>query len=144
MTDVDDRTAATGRIGPVNTVVLAALLDAIVIVGFATVGRASHGGAQDASQVLAVAAPFAAGAAIGWLVLGAARRWRRADRISSGAIVAAATLGVGLGYRIAVGAGAPAFLVVATLTLLAGLLGWRALVALVRALARRAASAGAR
>lgn len=115
--------------------ILSAVLDVVMIVVFATIGRSSHGGAEGAAQVLGVAAPFLVGAALGWLALGF-RGWRRTASIGAGAVVLAGTVVIGLGYRIAIGAWAPSFLVVATLSLAVLLLGWRVLAAVVGRFAR--------
>jgi hypothetical protein len=112
--------------------------DAVLVVVFAAVGRASHHEAVDLPGVASTAGPFLAGLAIGWLVTLAwrapARPWR------TGVGVWAVTLVAGMLLRVAVGEGtAPAFVIVAAVFLLLTLVGWRLIAAAVSA--RRGASA---
>ncbi len=116
--------------------VLALVVDATLVVGFAATGRASHD-----SDVLAglwqTSWPFLSALAAGWLV---ARAWRRPIApLRTGAIVWAVTLLGGMLLRLASGQGtAVPFIVVAALTLFALLVGWRAAAAGLNALRRRA------
>ncbi|MBM7505463.1 DUF3054 domain-containing protein [Agromyces aurantiacus] len=120
----------------VATAVIAAALDAILIVLFALAGRGSHAEALDLVGVLGTAWPFLAGAAIGWL---AVRAWRRPLATwPTGVGVWAGALVVGMALRALTGQGvALAFVIVATLTLALFLIGWRALAALGSALRTR-------
>lgn len=117
------------------------LLDALMIMIFATVGRSSHGGADSATQVIGVAAPFLLGAGVGWLLVWLrgrprGRGLRSGASLRAGAIVLGCAVVIGLGYRLITGTGAPAFLVVAILSLTLLLLGWRLLAAGIRRMAR--------
>lgn len=123
MSSTTDR-ATTRRTTPVA---LAALLDAVVVLVFAAVGRASHGEQDAVTGVLAVAWPFLAGAAVGWALVRARGRWPLAVRWD-GVLVWASTLVLGMVLRVVTGAGtAPSFVVVAGLFLALTLLGWRLL-----------------
>lgn len=115
----------------------AGILDVAAVLVFAATGRASHGGAESIQQVLGVASPFLIGLALGWLVLGCTGRLAHPAQLDSGLIVVASVLLVGLGYRIVTGAAAPAFLVVAVISLTILLLGWRAVAAGLRRAAGR-------
>jgi len=104
-----------------------ALLDAVLVLVFAAVGRRSHAEGLDLAGIARTAWPFLAGAAAGWLVasvaLDAAPR-----SIGFGAVVVAGTVVVGMLVRLAVGQGSAwSFVLVATLVLSAFLLGWRLL-----------------
>ncbi|WP_353827109.1 DUF3054 domain-containing protein [Agromyces sp. SYSU T0242] len=106
-------------------------LDAVLVVVFAGIGRASHQEGLDAAGVWATAWPFLLGLGAGWLLV---RAWRRpAALIPTGIAAWLATVVIGMLARIATGEdAAAAFVIVATATLALLLLGWRALVALVR------------
>ncbi len=110
------------------------LIDLVLVVVFAAVGRASHG--ESVAGTMLTAWPFLVACAAAWIVLlvisddGLGRR--------AGVIVWLVTLIGGMALRVAAGdTAAPAFIVVATLFLGATLLGWRAVAGLVRR--RRAA-----
>lgn len=109
--------------------VVAAALDAALVVVFAAIGRASHG--EDVIGGLATTAwPFLAGLAGGWL---AARGWRAPDApVRTGLPVWAVTVAGGMLLRAVSGQGVQtAFVVVAALVLLLFLVGRRALVRLI-------------
>jgi hypothetical protein len=107
-------------------VVVALVVDVVLVVVFAVVGRSSHAEGLDAAGVWGTAWPFLAGLGVGWL---AARAWRHPLAVwPTGVVVWASTLVVGMLLRLATGQGtAIAFIVVATLTLAVLLLGWRAI-----------------
>lgn len=121
-------------------IIVAFLVDVLLVVGFAATGRASHD-----SDVLAglwtTAWPFLAALAIGWLIC---RAWRSpAAPWRAGIPVWAVTFVGGMLVRALVGQGtALAFVLVAGATLALALIGWRALVALVRYAASRRRSVG--
>lgn len=105
--------------------------DLLVVLVFATLGRASHDLGGGPVGVLTTAWPFLLGTAVGWglllLVPGPQRRWW-----VDGAVVATTALGLGMLARWLTGEGtATAFVLVATGVLFAGLLGWRAVEAVV-------------
>ena len=112
-----------------GTIALALLLDTLLVVAFAALGRASHD-----SDVFAglwqTAWPFLIGLAVGWLLTLA---WRAPlAPVRTGLGIWAATVIGGMLLRAASGQGtAPAFIIVATLTLLVLLVGWRVIAALV-------------
>lgn len=124
-----DRTAP-GR----SVVVFAFVADVLLVIVFAAIGRASHeegvwgpGG----SGLVQTSWPFVVALVAGWLVtLG----WRRPlAPLSTGLGVWAVTVVGGMLLRALGGQGtAPAFIVVAAVTLLVLLVGWRGLAALVR------------
>jgi len=105
----------------------AAALDAAAIVVFAAVGRANHDEGILGRAGLGLATtvwPFAAGAAIGWLI---AKTWTRPCAWSpTGVIVWASTLVGGMLLRVASGQGVEvSFVIVAGLVLATFLIGWR-------------------
>lgn len=112
-------------------------IDAALVLVFATIGRASHERGLSVLGVLETAWPFLAALAVGWLVV---RAWRApAALLRTGLPLVAITVAGGMLLRLVTGAGTAApFIVVATITLLVLLLGWRALARLVtRRLERR-------
>lgn len=106
-------------------VVVPALLDAVLVVAFAALGRRSHAEGLDVAGIARTAWPFLAGAAAGWVVAllaldGGPRT------LGFGAVVVAGAVVVGMLLRVATGQGtAWSFVLVATLVLAALLLGWR-------------------
>lgn len=111
-------------------------LDLLVVLVFATLGRASHDLDLGPLGILTTAWPFIFGTAVGWVILmlmpRGFRRWW-----SDGVVVAASALFLGMLLRWLTGEGtATAFVLVATGVLFLGLLGWRAVEALVRSRAR--------
>jgi hypothetical protein len=116
------------RVRP-RTILLALLLDIVLVVGFAALGRASHD--SDVFGGLWLTAwPFLVGLGVGWLVMTA---WRAPDApVRTGLGVWAATVVGGMLLRAASGQGtALPFIIVATVTLLVLLVGWRLIAALV-------------
>jgi hypothetical protein len=105
---------------------VALLLDVVLVVVFAAVGRASHDETNPVVGALATAWPFLVGTALGWIVVRAMRRTWPVD-LAPGVTVWFATVLVGMVLRRAVGSGtAVSFVVVASVVLAAFLLGWRA------------------
>ena len=104
----------------------ALLLDAALIVGFAAVGRRTHAGAGALTATLAVAWPFL----VGWAAAATpAGLLRRPTAVRPAFRAWAVGVPLGLVLRAATGGGvAPAFVVVALLTNLVTLVGWRLLV----------------
>lgn len=99
------------------------------MVAFAVAGRASHAEQLDPLGVLGTAAPFLAAWLVGAVLT---RAWRHPERLwPTGVVIWLVTVAAGLAIRVAAGdTAALPFVIVATLTLAALLLGWR-LVALV-------------
>lgn len=112
---------------------LALLLDVVLVVVFAAIGRATHDGdvlGPGGAGLATTAWPFLAGLLLGWIVsLG----WRRpAAPLRTGLPVWAVTLVAGMLLRALSGQGvAVAFVIVAGITLSLFLVGWRAIAALV-------------
>lgn len=118
---------------------LALLLDIVLVVVFAAIGRATHDGdvlGPFGSGLATTAWPFVAALLIGWLVT---RAWRRPTAVvRTGLPVWAITVALGMVLRALSGQGvAVAFIIVATITLAVFLLGWRG-VARLAARRRRA------
>lgn len=110
--------------------VWAAVADAVAVVVFAAIGRASHG--EDWLAGLGTTAwPFLVGAAVGWA---ASLGWRAPlAPWRTGLPVWAGALGVGMLLRLVSGQGVQfAFVVVAGVFLLLFLVGWRLVAAGVR------------
>lgn len=122
---------------PVVTTAVALAADVALVVVFAAIGRASHDEAVDAIGISETAWPFLVGLAIGWIVV---RGWRHPLAVRPTGVSAwLAAVVVGMLLRFAVGAGtAPAFVIVASVTLALFLLGWRAVAAAVRRARSRA------
>ncbi len=99
-------------------------LDVAVVFVFVIAGRRTHDEAETISGVLRTAAPFVLGLLAGWTVT---RAWHRPLAGSVGAGVLAATVVVGMAVRRFVFSEGIEwlFIVVATLFLALGLLGWR-------------------
>ncbi len=105
-------------------------LDTALICLFAAIGRRSHGETNALLAVAGTAWPFLAGMAAGWLVSLAAVH-RPPLSVRDAIPLWLATVAIGMVLRALTGAGtAIAFIMVATVFLGAGLLGWRALAAL--------------
>ncbi|NLP82866.1 DUF3054 domain-containing protein [Microbacterium sp. CFH 90308] len=113
-----------------GAIVVAIVLDVALVVGFAAIGRASH--TTDIwTGLWQTAWPFLAGLAVGWAVTVA---WRTPlAPVRTGLGVWAATVLVGMLLRVASGQGtAIPFVIVASATLFAALVGWRLVAALAR------------
>ncbi|KHK98916.1 membrane protein [Microbacterium mangrovi] len=109
---------------------LAIVLDIVLILLFALIGRASHG--ENAIAGLWITAwPFLAGALVGWL---AGRVWRRPFAPwRSGLWVWVGALVVGMILRAVSGQGvAVSFVIVAGIVLFLFLVGWRLIASVVR------------
>lgn len=108
------------------------ILDALLVLVFAAIGRASH--SEDPLGFLATAWPFLVALLVGHVLAALLpARPRQPWGLAWGAIVWVATVAGGMLLRIATGDTAQfAFIIVATLTLGVFLLGWRAAALLVR------------
>ena len=104
-------------------------LDVVLVTVFAAIGRASHTEAVFAG-LATTAGPFLAALVIGWLV---SLAWRSPRAIvRTGIPVWIVTVAGGMILRALSGQGVQvAFVIVATITLLVMLVGWRAIAALV-------------
>jgi hypothetical protein len=106
-------------------------LDAALICLFAAIGRRNHGETSALLAVATTAWPFLAGMVAGWLISVSALR-RAPLRVRDAIPVWLSTVAIGMVLRSLTDAGtAFSFIVVATVFLGAGLLGWRALAALI-------------
>ena len=112
------------------------VLDVALVVAFAGIGRASH----DSDVWLGLwqtAWPFLAGLLLGWVLT---RAWRAPLALRRGLGIWGATLVGGMLLRLASGQGtAPPFVLVAAVTLLVLLVGWRLATHGMRSRRRRAA-----
>ena len=107
--------------------VLALIIDVVLVVVFAAIGRATHDGdvlGPFGSGLATTAWPFVVALLVGWL---ATRAWRRPVAVvKTGLPVWAITVALGMVLRALSGQGvAVAFVIVATITLALLLLGWR-------------------
>jgi len=118
-----------------RTIALALGLDISLVIAFAAIGRASHD-SDVLAGLLRTAWPFLVGLAVGWLVTFA---WRVPTApVRTGLGVWAATVIGGMLLRAASGQGtALPFIIVAGVTLLAALVGWRVVAALIERSRRR-------
>ena len=115
---------------------LAAVIDVVLIVLFALIGRSSHGETNSALALWTTAYPFLAGWAVGYVTSGA---WARPLRFwPTGVVVWILTVFIGLAIRVATGQGDVdgnplpiSFVIVATIVLGVFLLGWRGIARLV-------------
>ncbi len=104
---------------------VAAVLDAVLVIVFSAVGRRSHAEGLTVGGVAQTAWPFLTGALAGWLAASLALS-APPRSLTFGAVVVGATVVVGMLLRVATGAGtALSFVAVATTVLAVLLLGWR-------------------
>ncbi|MDO3402888.1 DUF3054 domain-containing protein [Mycolicibacterium neoaurum] len=118
---------------PLTRPAIALLADVACVLVFCTIGRRSHSEGLTLTGIAETAWPFITGTVAGWL---AARAYPGDFKPSAiyptGLIVWASTVIIGMLLRKATSAGtAPSFIVVATLTTAALLIGWRAVAAAV-------------
>lgn len=113
------------RLRPSARPIAGLVLDLLLVIAFAAIGRASHSEANPVLGALLTAWPFLVGTLVGWLVVRVMRRHWPLDP-GPGVTVWFATLVVGMVLRRATGAGtAWPFVIVAAVTLAVLLLGWR-------------------
>ncbi|WP_225310164.1 DUF3054 domain-containing protein [Microbacterium testaceum] len=118
---------------PRRSPVPALIVDVVLVVVFAAIGRATHDGdvlGPFGSGLATTAWPFVVALLVGWLVT---RAWRRPIAlVTTGLPVWAITVALGMVLRAVSGQGvAVAFVIVATITVALFLLGWRAAARLV-------------
>ncbi|TFD03015.1 DUF3054 domain-containing protein [Cryobacterium sinapicolor] len=108
---------------------LAAVLDAALVLIFVLIGRASHG--EGLLGTLLTGLPFLGGLLVGWLVM---RAWRSPQKIAwTGTGIWLFSVGVGMLLRTVTGQGTEfSFVVVTTVVLGVFLLGWRGIAVLLR------------
>jgi len=120
--------------GPRRAIIAAALSDAFLILVFAAIGRDAHQRGDIVTGVFLTAWPFLAGAAIAWF---AWRAWRHPLSMASGVVIWLGAVAGGMVLRALTGQSVVvAFVIVALLSLALFLVGYRALLALVRRLRR--------
>ncbi|MEO8282419.1 MAG: DUF3054 domain-containing protein [Pseudarthrobacter sp.] len=118
--------------GSTPAIAAAALADAVLILVFAAIGRDAHQRTDVIIGVFLTAWPFLTGAALGWLV---ARAWRRPLSLPAGVAIWLGAVGGGMILRAVTGQTVVlAFIIVALVSLGLFLVGYRALLALVRRL----------
>jgi len=122
-----------------RTVALAFVADVLLVVVFAAIGRASHDEGilgTGGLGLLQTSWPFVVALVAGWLVT---RGWARPlAPLRTGLGVWATTVVLGMALRAVSGQGVVvAFVIVASVTLLVLLVGWRAVGALVARASRR-------
>lgn len=120
-----------------STIALSFVLDAALVLLFAGLGRSSHSEAGTISGLLHTAWPFLAGLTISWIV---AFVWKRPlALLRAGIPVWIGTVALGMILRVvAGGTAAVPFIIVASVSLLVFLVGWRGIAALIRRLRRTA------
>lgn len=135
MTGAAPQTPARDRRVRSGVVLTALAIDVVLVIAFAAIGRASHD-SDVWTGLWQTAWPFLAGLAAGWLVTLA---WRAPTApVRTGLGVWAVTVAGGMLLRWASGAGiAVPFVVVAAVTLLVALVGWRLAALAVRRTGRR-------
>lgn len=105
---------------------VAILLDLVLVVAFAVIGRASHGESLDYEGIQRTALPFVAGLLIAWI--GFMHKRHSGFTLLNGVFVWAATVALGVSFRLLLGGTAElAFVIVTALFLAATLIGWRAI-----------------
>jgi hypothetical protein len=107
------------------------ILDVVVVALFVVLGRETHGEGNALVDIARTAAPFLVALIVGWV---AARAGRDPMSMQTGVIVAVVTVALGMVIRrlaFSDGTAAP-FVIVASAFTLAGMLGWRAVIWLVR------------
>ncbi|MET1085809.1 MAG: DUF3054 domain-containing protein [Arthrobacter sp.] len=122
---------------PVNrrASIAAAVADAVLILVFAAIGRDAHQRGDVIAGVFLTAWPFLAGAGLAWI---SGRVRRRPLSLAAGVVVWLCAVAGGMLLRAATGqAVVIAFIIVALLSLGLFLVGYRALLALLRRLRRR-------
>jgi DUF3054 family protein len=115
----------------VRRALIALLADIVCVIVFATIGRRSHAEGLTVAGIAQTAWPFLAGTGVGWLLIGG---WRRPFTvIPTGVAVWVSTVVVGMLLRKATSAGvSTSFVVVASLSTVVLLLGWRGAAAALR------------
>ena len=107
------------------------VVDLVAVLAFVVIGRRSHAEGLDLPGLLGTLWPFVVGAVVGWVSV-AGVRWPL-SAVRSGAVVWVSTTVIGVLLRVVAGQGVQLSFVVVTIVVLGVfLVGWRAVVALVR------------
>lgn len=107
------------------------VVDLVAVLAFVVIGRRSHAEGLDLPGLLGTLWPFVVGAVVGWVSV-AGVRWPL-SAVRSGAVVWVSTAVIGVLLRVVAGQGVQlSFVVVTTVVLGVFLVGWRAVLALVR------------
>ncbi|MET4051399.1 hypothetical protein ABID81_000743 [Frigoribacterium sp. PvP054] len=107
------------------------VVDLVVVLAFVVIGRRSHAEGLDLPGLLGTLWPFVVGAVVGWASVTGVR-WPLAD-LRSGAVVWVSTAVIGVLLRVVAGQGVQLSFVIVTIVVLGVfVVGWRAVVALVR------------
>jgi hypothetical protein len=130
------------RVAPAASV---ALVDLVLVLVFAAIGRVSHGEDLGLAGMARTAGPFLVGWLAGWVLVALVPPTRTRPRsLRGGALVWVAVVVVGMLVRAATGQGVEtSFVVVTTIVVGVFLLGWRAVAALVTRGGSRSASPAA-
>lgn len=105
-------------------------VDAVLVVAFAVLGRASHGESLDAAGIARTALPFLGGLFFAWILM--VRRRQSGLTLTDGVYAWAGTFVLGMLFRTLIGDGtAIPFILVAAGILAAFLIGWRAALTLI-------------
>lgn len=99
-------------------------MDLVAVLAFVVIGRRSHEEGLAAAGLVRTAAPFIVALVVGWVVT---RAWSSPVRLRTGVGLSAVTVAFGMVLRRwVIGDGtATSFVIVATVFLLATLVGWR-------------------
>jgi len=110
----------------VKRLAVSAIADVTVIVAFVAIGREEHNSGNSIAGVLETASPFLIALAIGWL---ATRAWQNPTGVGRGFGIWLVMILTGMNLRHYVfdDGTATAFIIVASVFTLAGLVGWRLL-----------------
>lgn len=116
--------------------VLLFVVDAVLVVVFATFGRGAHSEGLGVAQVWGTAWPFLVGLAVGWVFVLATRR--ALTSVGTGVVLWASTLVLGMVIRGFTEGRVPhwSFMLVAGLTIAVFLIGWRAIASAARSTRR--------
>jgi hypothetical protein len=122
----------SARIPLLQRPLVALVLDVVLVVVFAAIGRTSHAEGEPVTGALLTAWPFLVGLLIGWTTVRVLRKGWPLE-VGPGITVWFSTVVFGMLLRLATDQGtALPFVGVAALTLAAFLIGWRALATLAR------------
>lgn len=112
------------------------VVDVVAVLAFVAIGRRSHAEGLDLPGLLGTLWPFVVGAVVGWASVSGVR-WPLAS-VRAGAVVWVSTAVIGVLLRVVAGQGVQLSFVIVTIVVLGVfVVGWRAVVALVRRMRAR-------